>query len=501
MRTMKGNAVVVRAVVALVAVFAGLVACGAGSSVTPNRDGGGNDGSTFTTPGDGSPLGNGSSGANGGSGGGSDAALSPDVFTGSGGCLHLGSSCTSSSACCSGDCSNNACSYPSCTSDKQPCSSNGACCSQSCVGGTCQSLNTTCKTLGNACASSAECCSQLCAGGTCQASSFCGQPGDSCSVGTDCCTGTCTVASGQTLGTCAASSPGGPANCGLQDGQLCGGSASDGGIVRVDSGLPACGGPCCSRACAPWGPTGVLVCQPASGCHVVGDLCTTDGDCCGSAGLPGGSHKPVTCVITPPDTVGVCRNPMGCKPDGDVCKLKTMSCNSSCDCCSGNCETMDTCHQDNVGVPRCAAAQCVNAGGACASSANCCGGAPCVPNPAVGGTPPFVCSGSQCIPACGGCTNNADCCPGTSCVVAPGSTHGVCGPCGGGGGGGDAGALPDGGSGGGGGGGAGDGAGGGGGGGGTGGGTCAQYGQICQTAANCCSGLPCTNGRCQFPTL
>ena len=292
-------------------------------------------------------------------------------------------------------------------------------------------LNTKCKTLGNQCASGADCCSSLCSNGTCQASSFCGQGGDACSTGSDCCTGTCTVAAGATLGTCGASPPGGPANCGVVDGQLCGGSAPDGGIVRNDAGLPACGGPCCSRACAPWGPTGVLVCQPASGCHVVGDLCTADSDCCGSAGLPGGSGKPVTCDITPPATLGICRNPMGCKPDGDVCKLKTMSCNSSCDCCSGNCETQDTCKQDNMGVPRCAAAQCAVAGGACASSANCCGGTPCVPNPVDGGAPRYVCSGNRCIAACGQCTDNADCCPGTSCIVGTGSSQGVCGPCGG----------------------------------------------------------------------
>src|SRR5262249_8086430 len=151
-----------------------------------------------------------------------------------------------------------------------------------------------CATLGNACTSSAQCCSGLCAAnGTCQASSFCGQPGDACAVAADCCTGDCTIPSGQTIGVCAASPPGGPANCGLTDGMLCSASGPDGSVVYIEGGLPQCGGGCCSRACAPWGPTGVLVCQPASGCHVVGDLCTSDGDCCGSMGLPGGSHKPV----------------------------------------------------------------------------------------------------------------------------------------------------------------------------------------------------------------
>ncbi|MDP8998959.1 MAG: hypothetical protein M3O46_02495, partial [Myxococcota bacterium] len=231
---------------------------------------------------------------------------------------------------------------------------------------------------------------------------------------------------------------------------------------------------------------------------VVGDLCTQDSDCCGSTGLPGGSKKAVTCVISAPSAVGVCRNPMGCKPDGDVCKLKTMSCNSSCDCCSGNCETMDTCHQDNVGVPRCAGAQCVGAGGSCASSANCCGGAPCVPNPVAGATPAYVCHGMQCVAACGQCTNVADCCPGSSCVISPGSTHGMCGPCGGGSGGGSSGGS---GSSSGNGSGSGSSGGSAGGSGGGGSGTCSQYGQICQTGADCCNGIPCTAGRCIEPNL
>jgi hypothetical protein len=125
----------------------------------------------------------------------------------------------------------------------------------------------------------------------------------------------------------------------------------------------------------------------------------------------------------------------------------------------------------------------VSSGGACASSADCCNGAPCVPNP--GGSPPYVCSGSSCVQACGSCTNNADCCPGTACDLPPGSTHGTCGPCGGGY---DGGTSP--------------------GDGGTpttdgGGGYvdagCGLYGQVCSTASDCCYGLPCTNGRCESP--
>ena len=487
MRMMNRKSPYVRAIVVALAVGIGLAACGSSSNVAAKGDSG--TGFPDVSLGD------------DGSGGGinaGDAAIGAQVFSGSNGCLHLGSGCTNGSECCSAVCANGTCNYPSCTADTQACTSNGSCCSQSCVSGKCSPLNMSCKTLGNACSSNSECCSALCVQGTCQASSFCGQPGDACSAAADCCTGACTKAAGQALGTCDTSSPGGPANCGLVDGQLCGGAASDGGVPLNDAGVPPCGGPCCSRACAPWGPTGVLVCQPASGCHVVGDLCTKDSDCCGSAGLPGGSGTPVMCVISAPSTIGVCRNPQGCKPDGDVCKLKTSSCNSSCDCCSGNCEVKDTCKQDNVGVPRCAAEACVNAGGSCATSANCCGGSPCVPNPVAGAMPPYVCSGSQCIAACGTCTNNADCCPGTTCSIATGSTHGMCGPCGGGN---DAGVPSDGGvptgaDG------AADGnAGTGDAGAGGGGNSCSEFGQLCQTSADCCNGIPCTSGRCEFPTL
>jgi hypothetical protein len=192
---------------------------------------------------------------------------------------------------------------------------------------------------------------------------------------------------------------------------------------------------------------------------------------------------------------------MGCKPDGDVCKLSTMSCNSSCDCCSGNCENQPTCIQDNVGVPRCAGA-CVAPGAACASSANCCNGLPCVPNPTPGGMPTYVCAGTQCVAACGLCTNNADCCPGTSCQLQPGTTRGVCGPCGGGGPG-DAGTgSSSGGSSGGSGSTSGSSSGGSSGsssGSGSPDAGCALYGQVCTVSSDCCNGVPCTGGRCIVP--
>jgi hypothetical protein len=444
---------------------------GADGTMLGDGPGGGDD----TGLGDGGGTGDGSGNIVG------DAGLAPDVFGGGGGsCLKLGSACIANGDCCSADCINHLCSYPPCTSDGLKCGVNGDCCSQSCVNGACAGLTSACKTLGNACGGPADCCSGNCVAGTCQASSFCGQLNEACSQATDCCSGVCTKSGTQALGTCGYP-PGGGANCGMPDGLLCGGSGPDGGVVYVDGGLPRCGGGCCSRSCAPWGPTGVLVCQPASGCHPVGDLCVQDSDCCGSAGYPSQPNGgPVVCSVT--NGIGICQNPSGCKPNGDVCRLNLMECNSSCDCCSGNCH-QDTCKQDNVGVPRCSDAKCQNPGGACASSADCCNGSPCVPNP--GGSPPFVCYGFQCVPSCGTCSNNADCCPGSSC------TNGVCGPCGGSG---DAGAPGDG-----------------------GGviipdaglpsdgaappppdGGCAAYGQVCTVSSDCCNGVPCTAGRCYY---
>jgi hypothetical protein len=135
----------------------------------------------------------------------------------------------------------------------------------------------------------------------------------------------------------------------------------------------------------------------------------------------------------------------------------------------------------------------VPAGTACASSADCCG-TPCVPNPA--GMPPFVCGSAACVPSGGGCTTTADCCRGTTCA-ASGDFAGTCvpnepPPTGAGGAGGTGGAGGSGGAG-----------GTGGAGGATGmagtGGSCAAYGQMCTTQADCCNGVPCSSvGKCGY---
>jgi hypothetical protein len=485
-------AVIALSLLGTVALGAAFGACGGTGGNHGIGEDGGSDSTTDTGQGgdvaadsNGSGDGTGGEGSTGDAGGLGDA----NVFNGDGGCFTLGLTCTSNGECCSGDCSSGVCILPPCTSDGLGCAGNGACCSLNCVGGTCAALNPSCSTIGNACGAAAdggalpECCSKYCSAGRCQQPSYCAQTGDTCASGTDCCSGVCTKTGTQALGICGAPPTTG-ANCNLTDGMLCAGSTADGGIVFTDGGIPACGGSCCSRSCAPWGPTGVLVCQPASGCHLVGDLCTNDSQCCGSAAFPaddagdcqsqGGCS---TCSGTG-GAVGVCQNPTGCKPNGAVCRLATNTCESSCDCCSGNCHA-DTCKQDNLGIPRCSVSSCLDAGGACSSSADCCNGNPCVPNPGDAGAP-LTCFPYQCVPSCGTCSDNADCCPGYNCL------NGACDPCGGGpgdggapgdGGGGlppDGGAPPppDGG--------------------------CASFGQLCSTSSECCDGIPCISGRCQF---
>jgi hypothetical protein len=435
----------------LALIAAGLLAlpaaCGGDSSGT---DDGGADGTLGDSPfnGDGPST----------DGGGNDGTLFGD---GNPSCTPLGNGCTTSTDCCSGNCKNGSCQPPPCTADNQACTTNAQCCGGTCANGTCTPLNSTCKTLGNPCTSGSECCSNFCANGICSAPSYCGQNGDICLNGSDCCGGVCTKQGKNTYGLCGQPSSGG---CTI-DGMLCGGTTGDGGVTYTDGGLPQCGGNCCSRDCAPWGATKVLICQPASGCHPVGDICFKDGDCCG--GLGGGKKDAgvTTCIMN--GGVGVCSNPTGCKPNGDICRLQSNQCNATDDCCSGNVQQKDTCHQDNLGVPRCSYAGdggCipVDAGTQCASSADCCNLNPCVPD----GDGGFTCYPGACVPVSGNCTTDGDCCPGGHCY------GNKCYP-----------NTPDGGtvdS-------------------GTDAGPCSLYGQTCTTSSDCCNNIPCTNGRCEIP--
>jgi len=379
-------------------------------------------------------------------------------------CLKLGLACQTGADCCSGTCTNGSCQPPPCTSDNGACTSGSQCCSGTCgSGGTCTPLSGSCKTLGNACNANSECCSSFCSNNICAQPSYCGQNGDICTQGSDCCGGVCTKQPNATFGLCGQPSSGG---CTI-DGMLCGDVTGDAGITYTDGGLPTCGGSCCSRACAPWGPTSVLVCQQASGCHPVGDLCAKDSDCCGGWG----TNPQQTCQkANSSDPTGVCSNPTGCKPNGDICRLQSNQCNATDNCCSGNVQQYDTCKQDNLGIPRCSYpgdAGCIpaSADAGCSSAADCCNLNPCVPNPDDAG-PPFTCYPQNCVPASGACTTDADCCPGGHCYIQSGHTSGTC-------------IAPD---------------------AGTDASTpCALYGQTCQQSSDCCNGVPCTNGRCEVP--
>ncbi len=339
-------------------------------------------------------------------------------------CAGGGGGCTSSLDCCSLSCVGGIC-QTACMSDGQTCTSNGECCSGTCTGGTCAKLPSasSCSTAGNSCASDGTCCSNLCTGGKCQlAASYCTQIGDICQHPTDCCTGVCNVASGATYGTCAANSPGAVDCSAGVDGTVCGGSCGD----------------CCSRLCEPYGPTGVLICQPANGCHVDGDICRSNSDCCGGAGSGMPGDGTVTCVFMTGQTIGLCRNPQAgtstnsCDPEGDVCHYKadaTYKCtvSSTRNNCCGAPGNSGVCKLDALGIPRCyGGGACSPAGGACAYSGDCCNGLPCVPNPS-GGTPSYICATTLCQPSGASCTIDGDCCAGLSCIKPLGSASGTCG--------------------------------------------------------------------------
>ena len=410
-------------------------------------------------------------------------------------CGATNDACTVATDCCGLRCENKKCAAAACVSDGQKCTSNTQCCGGQCTSGTCAPLNTTCATSGNTCKADTDCCSKSCDNGKCTLGvSYCIQPGDVCARDQDCCTASCTIAAGKTIGTCDAP-PAGPAFCTGVDGVVCGGC-----------------GDCCSRLCAPFGPTGTKICQPASGCHITGDLCRKNSDCCGGTEdttLPG--YGNVTCDVPAGKTVGICRNPSNgpgpggaCNPQGNVCHFQDYACSISsarADCCGGLGAKGGVCELDGLGVPRCNGLSACRPGGeTCASAADCCDDVPCIPD-AQGVlrclTPG---TGPTCSVAGGSCTINGDCCVGTLCTHPVGSTLGTCTdtPTGGSGGmPGTGGGTSTGGS---------AGKGGTTGSGGTGGsggsaGTpaCGEYGQQCKVNGDCCNAVPCDGGICRFP--
>jgi hypothetical protein len=219
-------------------------------------------------------------------------------------------------------------------------------------------------------------------------------------------------------------------------------------------------------------------------------LCRTNKDCCGGdadSTIPGSGDA--ACIrVNPEDTVGRCK--VGaCNPHGAICGNPegTAACSGSLSapngekCCGANLlpKEVHPCQVDGLLVPRCDVIDgCVEPGGYCGTSDDCCNGLPCVQDE----TGSFVCydpPGGSCVEEGGPCTADADCCVGSSCLFGAGQVTGVCGT-----------SDPP-------------GSGGSGMGGNTGSGgsstVCAAYGQDCSTAA-CCNSVPCdgVTNTCRF---
>jgi hypothetical protein len=370
-------------------------------------------------------------------------------------CNPAGDHCSVGTDCCSGACVNGTCSAAQCVSLGGACPTAGnACCTNTCVGGKCAAIGGgtgdggaggSCETAGNTCSNNTDCCSGLCTNGTCNlASSYCIQTNDICYDSNDCCTGVCASpnanpVSASNPGTCALPPSSGGVNCSGVDGTLC------------DPSQVGCAGGCCSHLCAPFGPTGVAICQQAQGCHVEGDLCRVNTDCCGGESPDSGilgAGLVVCSTSVNGGTIGVCMTPTGsggggntCVPEGDVCHYNGAgyACSVSAarsDCCGPQSPKFTACRLDPLGVPRCLAygldddggveggTSCRQTGDTCATAGDCCNGTPCVPN-AQG---QLTCAPTACIPTSGACTSSADCCSGITCVLAPGAQQGTCSP-------------------------------------------------------------------------
>jgi hypothetical protein len=351
-------------------------------------------------------------------------------------CSGTGTPCAFNTDCCNGSCVAGVCGGTQCLSIGATCPVAGnQCCTGNCANGQCAAIasSPTCTTAGNACTSSPQCCSGLCKNNVCAlASSYCIQTGDMCFHANDCCGGLCNAPNGQAV---TATNPGvcsqpqsGSVNCTGVDGSICPGGNC---------------GSCCSRLCAPFGPSGVNICQPATGCRVEGDLCRKNTDCCGAAGSGVLGDGSVVCSNSVNGgLVGVCMTPGPtsaggtCVPEGDVCHYtaSNYTCGVSsarADCCGPQNPKFLACVLDPFGVPRCNAytgpqndggVGCIAAGSACAMASDCCGGVPCVPN----ASGQLVCGATACQSAGASCTVNADCCSGLPCIAPPGSIQGTC---------------------------------------------------------------------------
>ena len=417
-----------------------------------------------------------------------------EVCTDSQLCLPPGSVCADGNDCCTNVCLGGFCSNVQCSGIGQGCSDPNQCCSRICgTDGTCQPVppgsgGETCTTLGEVCSlvgtsTVNDCCSTNCQGGVCVRAAQCQANGDVCFEHGDCCGNFCTATSSTPVGRCEFITGGGGGGC-LQGGNPC----------------PNGGTNCCSRVCVDVG-AGVPVCQFAGGCHLTGEWCVSDDQCCGGGVNPNGS---VICQDAP---LGRCDNGQACNGVGNICGAPVLpgggSINASQNCCDGK---KEVCKLDSSGIPRCFGGCpndvcpmecptgydpndpncCIPTGMECQFRDQCCNYAPCVPNAngvlVCGEAPNCVVVGGECTP--GAPPGPDGCCDGTMCTES--STPGVyvCSPDivvpGGEDDGGvpnnnDGGPPPD-----------------------TGIAPCAANGAVCTDPAECCSGI-CDNGMCGVP--
>lgn len=325
-------------------------------------------------------------------------------------CGAFDATCAGPRDCCSAHCVSGKCSA-SCVSDSLDCSEDSDCCSGQCSGGVCAALADGCATSGNACDDNDECCSGLCLNEACDInSSFCSQVSDVCASDDECCSGTCVFSSSGYLGVCD-EAPSGASNC------------NDGIAGTV---CDSCND-CCSRLCVPFGATGTSVCQQAQGCRQTGEICQTDGECCGgedNSPLPGAGN--VSCDKRDEDRFGVCRNAMSCSPQGNACHFQDYACSVSAasNRCCGEDGYEGECVLDTQGVPRCAGLgnMCFESGESCAFDRDCCAGR-CLPD--VEGR--LRCAAQlECQGEGAPCGSSADCCPQTICQRLTDSSFGAC---------------------------------------------------------------------------
>ena len=155
---------------------------------------------------------------------------------------------------------------------------------------------------------------------------------------------------------------------------------------------------CCIGQCG----TFVLGSSAGTCCLIGGSSCTSSSQCCGSSDTGADQAECCNGVCMPVDLT----NANCCFPD-----ILELPCTSNSQCCDDSCVD-----------GRC---NCVNFGGACTSSAQCCCGYPSV-QCGNGETPVSACTnGVCCLPDTWQCTSSSQCCGGSctngSCCLPNGS--------------------------------------------------------------------------------